>query len=93
MRLINADELIEDIKVERVKNLYMEGLQGTPRSYEYLNQLQDKLEEAETVDAIPVDWILRYLLDHPINYFDSIKLYITQMIQDWRNENESNSNM
>lgn len=84
MKLIDADELIEDIKVERV-NLYMEGLRGTPRSYEYLNQLQNKLEDAETVDAIPIKWIEEQIKLHG-DYEESWNYQ--QLIDDWRKANE-----
>jgi len=68
MRLIDADELIYFTLGDDEKSLRF-----VPSEF---------IEQAETIDAIPIEWILRYLFDHPIiNYFDS-------MIQDWRKENE-----
>ena len=47
---------------------------------------EEQIINAPTVNAIPVEWMLRYLFDHPIvEYFD-------QMIKEWKKENESNSN-
>lgn len=47
-RLIDCDEIIDDIQIERT-NLFMNGLKGTPRAYMHLNDLQDKLENAPTI--------------------------------------------
>ena len=45
--------------------------------------MEEDIENAPTIDAIPIDWIMHYSFDgekqHPIS--------ITKMIADWRKEN------
>ena len=47
-RLIDADMVVSDIDTERV-NLFMDGLKGTPRGYQHLNDLERIMDEIPTI--------------------------------------------
>ena len=53
VRLIDANGFIEDIKTE-ITNLFLDGLKGTPRPREELNDIIDRINEQPTIDAVPV---------------------------------------
>ena len=53
VRLSDANGFIEDIKTE-ITNLFLDGLKGTPRPREELNDIIDRINEQPTIDAVPV---------------------------------------
>lgn len=65
-RLIDADALMRDIERYHLSD----------------GKFQHWVEVQPTIDAIPIEWIMRYSFDgkrkHPIS--------ITEMIADWRKE-------
>jgi hypothetical protein len=82
-KLIYADalrneciELIRCIDAETVKEDYYDGMEGG------VENVMKCIDDAPTIDAIPIEWIMRYAFDgkrkHPIS--------ITEMIADWRKE-------
>lgn len=65
-----------DICIEKIKNLSIE------YDAETVQRCIEVLSNAPTIDAIPIEWIMRYAFDgerkHPIS--------ITEMIAEWRKE-------
>ena len=61
MRLIDMDAFEEDLRTEAV-NLYLNGLNGTPRSYSELYDIIDRLEEQPI--AFDTDKVISKLEDY-----------------------------
>lgn len=74
MKLIDADELMEKIY-----------------SVKYLRKIKSKqlIDECETVDAIPIEWLKKYRQKKKRMY-GGVDVYssIKNIINDWRKENE-----
>ena len=51
MRLIDADLFVEDLTNEAT-NLYLDGLNGTPRSHRELYGIIDRIQEQPSVEAL-----------------------------------------
>ena len=73
MRLIDADKLIASLKPE--ESVWV-GL-----------VLAEQVANAETVKAIPVEWIRKYT-NHRTVEFGDMWVFINCMINDWEKENE-----
>lgn len=79
MRMIDADKLDEDI-------LYW-NMHNDPKQKDYdTRDIEDVLREQPTVEAIPVEWIEKRM-EHWVEYGDQY-ITITEMLEDWRKENE-----
>ena len=46
------------------------------------------VEEAPTIDAIPVEWIRKYTEENRLYQSDDFDLYINDMIADWAERKE-----
>ena len=51
--LISREAFIEDINTE-IMNLYLDGMKGTPRPYDELYDIIDRINEQPAVDAVEV---------------------------------------
>jgi len=82
MRLIDTDKLTPTITQWNPSALIEE-------SYYH----EEQIINAPTVDAIPTEWIKGWI-DRNAEYtgYTSYLLSIVEMLEDWRKENESNSN-
>ena len=78
MRLIDADKLQKDTEWD-------EQVDG------FTSYSSTMIDEAEIVEAIPVEWILHYVDTHyNVDNYDDIWRYIMKMHDDWEKENEIN---
>ena len=76
MRLIDADKLEKDTERD-------EQVDG------FTSYSSTMIDEAEIVEAIPVEWILHYVDTHyNVDNYDDIWRYIMKMHDDWEKENE-----
>ena len=71
-RLIDVEEVCKEI--DRFKGYLDEDM---------ICRLKIAVKRLSTVEAIPVDWIKRYLKTYP-----SLEIFISIMLMDWREENE-----
>jgi len=82
MRLINADELPVVSTIERIEGNDVFVANWIPT---------DSIDNAPTVEAIPVEWIRKWHGINDIKDFDLreyVKCTMLYMIKDWKNENE-----
>lgn len=77
MRLIDADELI-----------YMTIGEDTDKPFKFVPT--DFIENAEEVEAIPVEWLLNNITKDSVMWEYNRKL-IEHLVIGWRKENESNT--
>lgn len=84
-RLIDADKLKAQVEAHEIKYKF------TPTDYQYghnvgIDKAVNDIEDAETVEAIPVPWIESYLSDCAVW---SIAYYVIKgMLYKWREERE-----
>ena len=71
MRLIDADKLKEELKVNGF-------------GYQYY-----MLDNAPTVEAIPIEWILKWACEFIDPNSEGYKMAM-ELVHDWRKENEEN---
>ena len=74
MRLIDADKLVVDARL---------GENEIP----YVSKAQ--IDEAPTVEAIPIEWIKRWAMKSENTYN---REQIIEMLNDWEKENETKTN-
>ena len=82
MRLIDADKL----ELKETVRIQLCGLKEYVALYSYT---KDQIEEAPTVNAIPIEWIkkkCRELYEHL--YLDE-SLGLQMLLRDWEKENEN----
>ena len=79
MRLIDAEHLKWNVS----------GKECGTMTVDYLLWIIDN--EEETVDAIPVEWIEKYINECPTIFRDNMR-WIKIMIANWREENEQKCN-
>lgn len=72
MRLIDADRF-EAYCYDTVKGDYHDGVR----------RVLEDIDKAETIEAIPIEWIWNW-----INTKGVFAQYISDMIEDWKKENE-----
>lgn len=78
-RLIDANNLYADYIVASTTTNML--------CYRYISK--EQVENAPTVEAIPVEWILHYVDTHyNVDNFDGIWRYIMKMHDEWEKENE-----
>ena len=84
MRLIDADKL--QVKHYLQRSEHPIGYEGTQAVYDYKDVLAYDIESAETVEAIPIDWLLNKLLE-----YDLLETHhtICCLWERWKEENET----
>jgi len=88
-RLIDANKLEPD-------TCYARSLNKAESLYDY-SYSERQINDAPTVDAIPIEWINRYLLDYlyldnerlPDDEVDDGYYYIETMVSNWRKEKDN----
>jgi hypothetical protein len=90
MRLIDADKLFTWL-VSSWRNKYPIG-DGSQFDIVHIYEIKEEIDNAETVDAIPIKWIEQYIGKEIKRYGCKIPETnsIQNMLNDWRKENESN---
>lgn len=78
MRIIDADKLVKHIEVEYQK------FDSVYDTYEVLKDIK----AADTVDAIPVKWIIKWSAEHMTEFGT---LTVERMLEDWRKSVEPSS--
>ena len=81
MRLIDCGKLRDELGTE----VLMEEVDGD-------NSIDDIIANMPTVEAIPVEWLHSYIYNFNNFKFDDEREVLKKMIEDWREENESNTN-
>ena len=84
MRLIDANS----IKFRPYYDDYVDydGYINDLKTWQLDDILSDRVDNAPTVKAIPVEWILDWLLKYEADY--KTRKDVTRMLNDWRKENE-----
>lgn len=84
MRLMNADKLETKHFLQRSE--YPIGYEGTQPIYKYTDILAYDIESAETVEAIPIEFIEKWLRRKKQRWVDTDAFI--DLINDWEKENE-----
>lgn len=86
MRLFDADKL--QVKHYLQRSEHPIGYEGTQAVYDYKDVLAYDIESAETVEAIPIEWIKKWISER--NDFPTMPYnqHIWGMLDDWEKENE-----
>ena len=85
MRLINADKLRENIDCK-----LLHGIPVSPVHEAYndgVRRALDDLDDAETVEAIPIEWIIKWVKNW--KPYTNVKSDVFYMLEDWGKENAS----
>lgn len=88
MRLINADKLQAKHYLQRSE--HPTGYEGTQAVYDYKDVLAYDIESAETVEAIPIEWLQKKLIEYIYmgKYSSDMTPIVYALVADWRKENE-----
>lgn len=84
-RLIDADKLKAQVEAHEIKYKF------TPTDYQYghnvgINKAVNDIEDAETVEAIPVDWIEKYIEEMDEIGFCPEAMHVSSMMSRWKEE-------
>ena len=82
MRLIDADILQDD----GINYVYEQSINYgvIKQEYRFINRIQ--IDTAPTVEAIPIEWIKKYIKELD---FDGLEYILESLIHDWEKENET----
>lgn len=86
MRLIDADELKDDGANYEWAQVMDHGF--AYKEHRFVNRKQ--IDDAPTIEAIPVWWIDSYCTDCSIDLRNNDAKAIIKLVKDWREENEAN---
>ena len=81
MRLIDLDEAEEMLSIP-----YPNGVESILTEYRNIPTI---LENFKKIEAIPTDWIYKWALEKDIS--TDTTLVICDMVEEWRKQNESNT--
>lgn len=86
MRLFDADKL--QVKHYLQRSEHPIGYEGTQAVYDYKDVLAYDIESAETVEAVTIEWIAKYMasIDSETKYAE--QRIIQYMLEKWKKENE-----
>ena len=89
-RLIDKDSLLKELQVK----LYIAEMNANFSGNRVINVDWDDaicaIKQAETVEAIPIEWIAKWMGKHQGLEYDEWNLAIGTMVKDWEKENETN---
>lgn len=86
MRLFDVDKLQVKHYLQRTEHPI--GYEGTQAIYDYTDVLAYDIESAETVEAIPVEWIAKYMASIESETKYAEQRIIQYMLDEWKKENE-----
>ena len=88
MALINREELLNAFGLSEKTRKY--GGDHSGYDTRMLYEIQDTIEDAADVEAIPVEWIERFLKNHEEGL--PVHNIITRMLEAWREEQKGEQN-
>lgn len=86
MRLFDADKL--QVKHYLQRSEHPIGYEGTQAVYDYKDVLAYDIESAETVEAIPIEWIVKYMASIESETKYAEQRIIQYMLEEWEKEND-----
>lgn len=87
MRLIDADKL--ELKHYVQGGDVLLGYAGTIPLYRYVDVIKEDINNAPTVEAIPIEWLRKYVDEHDEIVEEGLYWIVEGIIDDWEKENET----